>query len=202
MSDAERFVNTYRNARTQPKPTERPELVAFYNEADRVLGLAAELTRVVAPSHQAAATLVVDGDWTQARKYFSLSEKYAAWAEYGAPAVGVGIHAYIIETNRPVRLTQQELEAHPAWRNFGTEYGKHPPMRGLLAMPLIGSDGLNYGLLQASDRYDGDYTEVDEAQLRRLAALTSTALDALARTHFPDYREKVEKLQNPGQQLV
>ena len=49
-------------------------------------------------------------------------------------------------------------------------------------------DGVNYGFIQASDRLEGDFTDQDEANLVRLAALTSTALDALARLHLPEYR--------------
>jgi hypothetical protein len=33
----EKYVNTYHNASTPPKPTERPEMVAFYNAAERIL---------------------------------------------------------------------------------------------------------------------------------------------------------------------
>ena len=70
------------------------------------------------------------------------------------------------------------------------EKGRHPPMRGWLAAPLVGQDGLNYGLIQVSDRYEGEFTADDEANLVRLARLTSQALDALAMVYFPDYREK------------
>jgi len=192
MSELLDGVNTYHNLRTPPKPGERPEMVAFYNAADPVLALAAELARVVTHAHQGAATQMVNGDWSEVRKYFSLSQKYAAWADYHTPAVGYGIHAYLVTSNRPLRLTQAELEAHPAWRNFGDEYGKHPPMRGWLAIPLIGSDGRNYGLIQASDRYEGDFTADDEQHLTQVAQLTSVALDALARAYLPDYREQVQ----------
>ncbi|HLW00581.1 MAG TPA: GAF domain-containing protein [Ktedonobacterales bacterium] len=194
MSENYPSVNTYHNTRTPPKPDERPEMVAFYNAADPVLALAAELARVVTHAHQGAATQMVNGDWSEVRKYFSLSEKYAAWADYHTPAVGFGIHAYITKTNQPLRLTQAELEAHPEWRDFGTELANHPPMRGWIAMPLIGADGLNYGLLQVSDRYEGDFTAEDEQHLARLVKLTSTALDALAMVHLPDYRQKIESL--------
>jgi hypothetical protein len=64
-------------------------------------------------------------------------------------------------------------------------------MRGWLAVPLIGSDGLNYGFIQASDRLEGEFTAEDEANLVRLAALTSMALDVLAQAHLPDYRREV-----------
>jgi GAF domain-containing protein len=187
---ANTYHNTYHNARTEIQPTERPEMKRFLDATDGALAQAAELARVVAAAHQGAATQMIGGDWSHARKYFSLSEKYAAWADYHTPAVGFGIHAYITQSDQPMRLTQAELEAHPAWKNFGVENGKHPPMRGWLAVPLIGSDGLNYGLIQVSDRYEGDFTAEDEANLVRLARLTSQALDALAMVYFPDYREK------------
>jgi GAF domain-containing protein len=88
-------------------------------------------------------------------------------------------------------LTDQELRAHSEWRNFGGEERRHPPMRGWLTVPLIGTDGGNYGFIQASDRLEGDFTAQDEANLVRLASLTSTALDALAQLHLPEYRAKV-----------
>jgi GAF domain-containing protein len=66
-------------------------------------------------------------------------------------------------------------------------------MRGWLVAPLIGSDRENYGFIQASDRLEGEFTEHDEANLVRLATLTSAALDALAQLHLPDYREKVRR---------
>jgi GAF domain-containing protein len=47
-------------------------------------------------------------------------------------------------------------------------------MRRWLAVPLIGSDGENYGFFQASDRLEGDFTVQDKANLVRLASLTST----------------------------
>ncbi len=199
MSEAQQsVVNTYHNARTESPPTERSEIKRFLDATDGVLAQAAELARVVASAHQGAATQMIGGDWSHARKYFSLSDKYAAWADYRTPAVGFGIHAYIAQVNQPMRLTQAELEANPAWKNFGVENGRHPPMHGWLAVPLIGSDGLNYGLIQVSDRYEGEFTAEDEANMVRLAKLTSQALDALAMVYFADYREKWAQL-NPSE---
>jgi hypothetical protein len=72
-------------------------------------------------------------------------------------------------------------------------------MRGWLAAPLIGSDGLNYGLIQVSDRYDGEFTQEDEANLLRLAKLTARTLDALAMVYFPDYRERWATNSHPAE---
>jgi GAF domain-containing protein len=179
------YLNSYHNASTPPSAACAPDLVAFMLASDPILADAAELARVVTHAHQAAATQLIGDDWSRVRKYFSLSERYAEWADYRVSAVGFGIHAHRIE--RPMRFTDAELRAHPEWRNFGGQVDQHPPMRGWLAVPIIGSDRVTYGLLQASDRHAGDFTEQDEANLMRLGTLTATALVALARVHLLDY---------------
>jgi len=163
---AELFLNSYHNASTPPGPDVPAELAAFMLAVDPVLAQAAELARVLARAHQGAATHLIGEDWSHARKYFSLSEKYAAWADYQQPAVGYGIHAYAHKVRRPIRLTDE-------------------------AVPLIGFDGQNYGFIQASDRLEGDFTEQDEANLVRLATFTSAARDGLAQLHLPNYQDKV-----------
>jgi GAF domain-containing protein len=157
-------------------------------DIDRTLRLTAELGRALVGAHQSAAALIMADDWPHARKWFSLSPKYSDWFAYHAPAVGFGIHALVVEDNKPLRLTQAELEAHPDWRGFGQEAGKHPPMRGWLAVPLIGADGRNYGLLQLSDKYgDAEFTAEDEERLTLLSRLTAITLDSL-RAHHEDDR--------------
>ncbi len=144
----EGFLNSYHNASTPPSPEVPPALATFTRAADLVLEQASELARVLTRAHQGAATLLSGEGWANARKYFSLSEKYAAWAEYQSPAMGAGIHAYAHKVRRPLRLNDQELRAHPEWRGFGVEADRHPPMRGWLVVPLIGSDGSNYGFIR------------------------------------------------------
>jgi hypothetical protein len=62
----ERFLHTHHNASTAPSRDVPADLASF----------------------------VLAAEWAHARKYFSLSEKYAQWADYRAPAKGFGIHAY------------------------------------------------------------------------------------------------------------
>jgi GAF domain-containing protein len=139
----------------------------------------AEANRVLIGAHQGAVAIIVQRDWQAVHKFFSLSDKYASWADYRTPAEGVGIHAWMLEYNRPIRLTQAELEAHPAWRGFGSEADKHPPMRGWLAAPIVDRNGTNWGLLQLSDKYEGEFSAEDEKQFVAFAALVSTHLEAL-----------------------
>lgn len=152
---------------------------AFIAEANHVLSRGVELIRVLVGAHQSAVAIIVQRDWNAVHKFFSLSEKYADWADYRQPAIGFGIHAWMLEYNKPIRLTQAELEAHPAWRGFGDEAGKHPPMRGWLAAPIVDRNGTNWGLLQLSDKYEGDFTAEDEQQFVAFADLVSTHLEAL-----------------------
>jgi GAF domain-containing protein len=127
-------------------------------------------------------SLIVAGDWSRARKYFSLSDKYAAFRDFTMPARGVGVHALVVAENTALRLTQTELEGHPGWLGYADAAESHQPLRGLLAVPIVGEDGLNYGLLQLSDKADGgDFDEDDERHLQGLAELAALALDALAK---------------------
>lgn len=156
----------------------------FAEAANDVLSNAVELVRDLIGVHQSAIAIVIEKDWRYVRKFFSLSEKYREWADYKTPAVGFGTHAWLLDHNAPVRYTQAELEAHPAWHNFGTESGKHPPMRGWMAAPLRDKAGKNWGLIQVSDKYEvgailPDFDADDEARFRRFAGLLSQTLEAL-----------------------
>lgn len=156
----------------------------FAEATNETLRNAVELVRDLIGAHQSAIAIVINKDWHYVRKFFSLSEKYDAWADYNTPAVGYGSHAWLLEHNALVRYTQAELEAHPAWKNFGTENGKHPPMRGWMAAPIVDESGKNWGLIQLSDKYaaggiEPDFTADDEERFRQFTALVSQTLGAL-----------------------
>lgn len=146
------------------------------NEAlDRITRLARDLVQ----AHQAVASLTTDGALHQTIKSISLSDKYADWRGYDEPTDGSGIYRRVADTNIPMRLSQAELERHPAWRGFGPARDRHPPMRGWLAVPLVARDGSNLGLIQLSDRLEGDFTAQDEAILSQLAGAASITIENL-----------------------
>ena len=153
----------------------------FIEAANRVLNRSVELIRVLIGAHQSAAAIIVREDWSTIRKFFSLSPKYKDWANYDTPATGYGIHGWILKHNKPVRLNQAELESHPEWKGFGNEADKHPPMRGWLAAPIVDRDGTNWGVLQLSDKYEGEFTEDDEKHFVNFTELVSESLAALWR---------------------
>jgi GAF domain-containing protein len=169
----------------------------FESRVDATLQTTCELARALIGAHQAAMSLIVNGDWTHARKYFSLSDKYAAFRDFTMPARGVGVHALVVSENAALRLTQAELENHPAWLGYADAAGSHQPLRGLLAVPIVGEDGRNYGLLQLSDKADGgEFDEDDERRLQRLAVLAALALGALAKVRKLRGGEEVPVLEH------
>src|SRR3712207_1853699 len=110
--------NVYANAVTGATPNPlmpEPDAVdeRFAAGANAVLSNVVELARSAVGAHQSAAAVMVGQDFSTIRKFFSLSEKYAAWAHYAVPAVGFGSHAWLMRHPATVRMTQAELEAHP-----------------------------------------------------------------------------------------
>jgi signal transduction histidine kinase len=144
-----------------------------------ILRITTEHAREIIGAHQAVASLTSEPHGTQAVDAVSLSDRYARWRGYETLASpdGSGIYRLVATTGAPMRLTQEELEAHPAWRAFGERADEHPPLRGWLAAPLLASDGSSLGLIQLSDRYEGDFTAGDEALLVQLAHLASVAVE-------------------------
>jgi GAF domain-containing protein len=133
--------------------------------------------RTLIGAHQSVTSLTLGASIEQWITAVDLSDRYAAWRAYEVQPKGDGIYAVVLETNRPMRLTQRELEAHPRWRAFGSEANHHPPMRGWLAAPLVARDGRNLGLIQLSDKDAGEFTEQDEAVLVELATLAASAIE-------------------------
>jgi PAS domain S-box-containing protein len=142
-----------------------------------LLQVLAERARAVIGAHQSAAAYHGGGDWANAIQAVSLSEKYAAYRDYNTPPTGDGIYALVSEEGRPMRLTEAEVATHPRWRGFGAEADRHPPLRGWLAVPLLAGDGRILGLIQLSDRFEGDFTDEDELVLTHLAQLAAAATE-------------------------
>jgi len=150
------------------------------DRVDALLRRTCTIARALTGAEQAALKLWVDEDAAKARKYFSLSEKYESYREFRVDPRGLGLHGLAIPPGDVMRLTQEEVVRHPAWRNFDPVEAEHPPMRGWLASSVCGEDGRLYGLLQLSDKSGGrDFDADDEEHIRELAALVGETLDAL-----------------------
>ncbi|WNG51736.1 PAS domain-containing protein [Archangium minus] len=152
-------------------------IISEADSIEHVLKAITEQAREVIGAHQAFTSLTLEGSWARAIHAASVSDKYGAWREWSEPPEGSGIYSWVCRLNLPMRLSQGELESHPAWRGFGRHSAKHPPLRGWLAAPLVGRDGRNLGLIQLSDRHEGDFSSEDEAILVQLARMASVAIE-------------------------
>lgn len=151
-------------------------LINSMHPIDEMLAIITAKARQIIAAHQSVTSFTSNYNWAQTINSVSLSAKYEQWRDYAAPITGKDIYALICRTNTPMRMTQAELEAHPAWHHFSSEVGNHPPMRGWLAAPLMTREGHNLGVIQLSDKYEGDFTEEDEAILVQLAQMASVAI--------------------------
>jgi PAS domain S-box-containing protein len=139
-------------------------LTVITDRAREIVGAHQAIT-MVTPSHGGASPLGT----------VSLSEKYAAWHGHELRPGRSPLDALVCRSNRPSRFTAAELDAHPARLDLDGDGGR-PPLRGWLAAPLRDRDGTNLGLIQLSDKYEGDFTEQDEAVLVQLAQMASVAI--------------------------
>jgi PAS domain S-box-containing protein len=144
---------------------------------EEVLQVITKQAAAIIGSHQAVTSMTINQNWAQGINAVHLSDKYAAWRNYNELPDGSGIYSYVCHLNRPIRMTQAELEAHPGWKGFSNAAGKHPPLRGWLAAPLVGRDGNNIGLIQLSDKFEGEFTTADESILVQLAQMASVAVE-------------------------
>jgi len=144
---------------------------------DAVLRETTEQARGIIGTHLAATHLLEDHGWAKARVVVSLSERYEEFRSFASPPFGAGIYREAIRANRPLRLNGPELQAHPGWREFSQYAGQHPPLRGLLAVPLIGRAATGIGVIMVSDRHEGVFTAEDEAILAQLAQLASILIE-------------------------
>jgi GAF domain-containing protein len=162
-----------------PETAADPALAAH---VDDLLRRVCRLARALTGAEQAALKVDLDGDGVAARKFFTMSERYDAFRDYRVDPRGLGLHGMRLAPGEVVRLTQQEVEQHPAWQAFGNQADKHPPLRGWLATAVCSEQPgrASYGLLQLSDKTgDADFTAQDADHLRELAAFAGAALDAL-----------------------
>ena len=141
---------------------------------DDALHVLANQARVVVGAHQSAISYIPNKDFKRAIHTHSFSTKYENYNTYDVMPTGDGIWGLIVGRDIAVRMTQEEVEAHPLWKNFSDlldDRGlEHPPMRGWLAVPILRQNGENIGVLQLSDKYDdAEFTADDQELLTNIA---------------------------------
>jgi PAS domain S-box-containing protein len=145
-------------------------------DVNSVLGVVTEEARSLFNSHQAATSMVLDSHHPQPVNVVSNSAKYP----HGSASPNIdafGFYEAISVASGPIRLTRAEIDADPRWRTLAPVTGFASSVNGWLAVPLVGRNGRNMGLIQLSDRVEGEFTEDDEAILVQLSQLAGIAIE-------------------------
>jgi len=172
---AERLDREQRHSALLVKVAQASRTLGSALSSEDIAAALVEEVRAILEVHQAVVSLNVGG--AQEINAVSMSDKYARYRSYDVKPDGSGIYAEVCRSNQVMRLTQRELEAHPAFRRFGAHAAQHPAIRGWLAVPLVDRKGKNIGLIQASDKFEGDFTEQDEAILVQLASIAANGFE-------------------------
>ena len=163
---------------------------------DVIAGELVEIVRDILDVHQAAISFDTHEDRSRAVTATSVSGKYAGYDSLNAGPAAPQICATVCRTNQTLRLTAEELLAHPDWTGFAADGDRTPTVRGWMAVPLKAQDGSNIGILQACDKHDGELTEEDEAILTQLASIAASGFEnaRLYETLQEQHRRKDEFL--------
>jgi PAS domain S-box-containing protein len=145
------------------------------HDVNSVLGVVTWEARSLFDAHQAATSMVLDPHHPQPINVVSNSEKYPHGMT--SPDIdALGFYEAIKAANEPIRLTRAELDAEPRWGAIRRLGGVAPSLNGWLAAPLVGRNGRSMGIIQLSDKAEGEFTEDDEAMLLQLSRLAAIAV--------------------------
>ena len=145
--------------------------------AEATLQEIADQARRTIGAHLAATHTIARQAWPSAGVAVSLSEKYERYSRFSAAPTGAGIYAEVVRSQRPIRLTASELVQDSAWRGFSEYRREHPPLNGLIAVPLSGRSGVAIGVVMVSDKEHGEFSPDDEAILVQLAQVASVSIE-------------------------
>lgn len=153
-----------------------------------VIGFVTHTAREIIGAHAAVTRLTGESPERSLGMSVSWSDKYSTWRAAQTRFGNLSLDQLVCGVNRPQRIDEHTLEEMAEAQHDGLGAAQRPPMRGWLAAPLIGRDGRNLGLVQLSDKYEGDFTDADEALLVQLAQTASIAIEN-ARL-YQDLRER------------
>ena len=161
---------------TLQRAADAAQAITWHQSFDDMLQEFADQARGVIGAHQVSVSLNLDSAGMHATQVLSQSGEHGLYRSLVTPQDGSGIYATVCNSSRAVRMTQAELEADPQWQSGG-QAATHPPMCGWMAVPLMGRNGKNMGLLQLSDKYETGFTLEDEYVAIELAQLAAMAIE-------------------------
>ena len=127
-------------------------------------------------ARQALTSLTVDHDWTSAITTVYLEEGPPAGGSIDATlAARSSVTANVCRGNAPLRLSSEDLEPLLG----SAQVDALPLTGGYLAVPLMGREGRNLGLIQLTDPRRGSFSAGDEDVVVAVAQFTAMAIEQL-----------------------
>lgn len=143
-----------------------------------LLQCVADNARDIVGCHQAITLYVPDpslpGGSRQTEAVGSFSDRYSDWRGRRL-RLDDCTQTQVVRSRRATRLTEEELHTHPDWQIVRAL--EVPPIRGMLAAPLTGSQDRNLGVIYLAEKIAGSFSEEDEAILTQLAQMASIAIE-------------------------
>jgi signal transduction histidine kinase len=156
---------------------------------DQMLGVVNDTARQIIGAHQAGAVAVLGPGRNRILRVAIFSDKFRDAQDCCPLMESTDAWRAVQQSGKAMRLSQAEVERAAVWPVDTADpmpiglppaalaSAPAPPMRGWLAAPLTSRDGHNMGIVQLSDKYDGEFTHDDEAILTQLAQMASIALE-------------------------
>jgi PAS domain S-box-containing protein len=140
--------------------------------------------RGIIGAHWAAIQTVSYGLWPYSSAALSLSDECRQSSALAISTAATPICMHVVQSGGPVRLTSSELLPKPNHPGGWERAPESMPIRGLLAVPLIGAQGGTMGALMLSDKEDGEFIFEDEDLLSHMAQVASAAIENAAQVHM------------------
>lgn len=138
---------------------------------DSLLQIITDQARKIIAARQAFTTFLPQGDRSQSITCTSVEQGQEALP---FPPERSEMFTLACSLNKPVRITATTQGSH-AWRTMMKS--SDAARDGWLAAPLLTRDGRNLGLVQISQKINGEFSEDDEAILVHLGHMASVAID-------------------------
>jgi len=176
---------------------------------EEVLEIAVGRARELVPARLAVAKCWAQGPGEKAPTRTSMAGEYHGLRGFKALPESEAVRQLLLDKQYAVRLTTEELRGYSPLARPMLEADGHPPVHGLLAVPLTGGSDV-IGALVISDKGGGEFDAEDEALMVQLAQVTSAGVEAVRlaeqlRRHMEELEQRVaertEELDNSNQAL-
>jgi PAS domain S-box-containing protein len=156
------------------------ELAARLHTAGDVASLVMVITqeaRILIGAGQAMTSLTDAAGRRSVMTATAIDRGVALDTEAQPIALEADFYTTLMNSYRPRRLTQSEIEQDPERMGVGSRGAGPQPANGWLGAALLAKNGRTIGLLQLFDKRDGEFNADDEALIMQLSQMAAAAIE-------------------------